>query len=174
MFVVGGESLIDLVQEPPGPEGVIRMTAHQGGSPYNCAIALSKLGNGTGFLCPVSKDGFGSYLLGPLEAAGVKTLLGERVFAPTTLAVVTLNAKMEAQYEFYRGADHAFTAEGLKAAMPDALELYQIGGFCPILHEDAAVWTQVVDEAIARGATISIDPNVRPSLIDDFDAYSGG
>ena len=33
MFVVGGESLIDLVQEPLGPEGVIRLSAHQGGSP---------------------------------------------------------------------------------------------------------------------------------------------
>src|SRR5688572_27311586 len=101
MFVVGGESLIDLVQEPLGPDGVIHMTAHQGGSPYNCAMALSKLGNDTGFLCPISKDGLGTYLLGPLQDAGVKPLLAERVFAPTTLAVVTLNAKQEAQYEFY-------------------------------------------------------------------------
>lgn len=30
MFVVGGESLIDLVSAPVGPDGVIHMTAHQG------------------------------------------------------------------------------------------------------------------------------------------------
>ena len=121
MFVVGGESLIDLVQEPPGSDGLLHMTAHQGGSPYNCAIALAKLGNRTGFLCPISKDGLGTYLLAPLLSAGVVPLLPERVFAPTTLAVVTLNEKMEAQYEFYRGADRAFTSEGLKAALPDVL-----------------------------------------------------
>lgn len=171
MFVVGGESLIDLVQEKPGGDGVVRMTAHQGGSPYNCAIALSKLGNSTGFLCPISRDGFGTYLLGPLEQAGVRPLLSERVFAPTTLAVVTLNAKMEAQYEFYRGADRAFTLDGLKAALPPQVELFQIGGFCAIEPDDATVWLEVAREAAARGATLSIDPNVRPSLVSDFGAY---
>ena len=171
MFVVGGESLVDLVQEPPAPDGVIRMTAHQGGSPYNCAIALAKLGNDSGYLCPVSKDGFGTYLLGPLQEAGVAPLLPDRVFEPTTLAVVTLNARMEAQYEFYRGADRAFTADRLIAALPEAPRLFQIGGFCPIEPEDAAAWLQVAKEALGRGATLSIDPNVRPSLIADFGGY---
>jgi len=171
MFVVGGESLIDLVSEPRGPDGVIHMHAHQGGSPYNCAIALSKLGNETGFLCPISRDGFGSYLLEPLAEAGVKALLDNRVAAPTTLAVVTLNEKRQAAYEFYRGADRAFTPEGMVAALPDQLDLYQIGGFCPIVPEDAAAWAEVVRAAITRGATISIDPNVRPSLVDDFSSY---
>jgi fructokinase len=171
MFVVGGESLIDLVQDPPGPDGEVRMTAHAGGSPYNCAIALSKLRNDTGFLCPISRDGFGSYLLGPLEEAGVEPLLEERVAAPTTLAVVTLNARMEAQYEFYRGADRAYTHEGLIAALPGDLQLFQIGGFCSIEPVDAAVWLEVAREALNRGATLSIDPNVRPSLVSDFAAY---
>jgi fructokinase len=171
MFVVGGESLIDLVSEPRGGDGVIHMHAHQGGSPYNCAIALSKLGNDTGYLCPISRDGFGSYLLEPLDAAGVKTLLRQRVSAPTTLAVVTLNAKMEAQYEFYRGADRAFTRDMLLDALPQDLQVFQVGGFCPIDPADAAVWLEVVKAASAKGAIITIDPNVRPSLVDDFEGY---
>jgi fructokinase len=57
------------------------------------------------------------------------------------------------------------------AALPDNLELYQIGGFSPIEPLDAAIWTDVVRAAVAKGATISIDPNVRPSLIEDFDGY---
>ena len=171
MFVVGGESLIDLVSDPRGADGVIRMHAHQGGSPYNCAIALSKLGNATGYLCPISKDGFGSYLLEPLEAAGVTTLLAERTSAPTTLAVVTLDAQGKAQYEFYRGADRALEAKAGIAALPEAVTLYQIGGFCPIEPEDAAVWAEVVAAAKTRGAVISFDPNVRPSLVSDPDGY---
>ncbi len=171
MFVVGGESLIDLVSDPRGAGGDIRMTAHQGGSPYNCAIALAKLGNASGFMCPISRDGFGSYLLEPLEAAGVVPLLAERVREPTTLAVVTFNARMQAQYEFYRGADRALDARRMIAALPADLAVYQTGGFCPIEPEDAAIWLEVIDAAIARGATISIDPNVRPSLVADFGAY---
>src|SRR5689334_4841249 len=103
MFVVAGESLIDLVSEPRGDDGIIHMHAHQGGSPMNCAISLGKLGNETGYLCPISKDGFGGYILEPLAAAGVRPLLSERVTAPSTLAVVTLDEKRQARYEFYRG-----------------------------------------------------------------------
>lgn len=171
MFVVGGESLIDLISEPVGADGVIRLVAHQGGSPYNCAIALSKLGNDTGFLCPISTDGLGTYLLAPLAEAGVKPLLAERVEAYTTLAVVTFDAKKSAQYGFYRNADRAFTREGLIAALPQQLEAFQVGGFCPIEPEDAAIWLDVAREAARRGATLTMDPNVRPSLVPDFAGY---
>lgn len=171
MFVVGGESLIDLVSQPVGADGRIIMEAHAGGSPYNCALALSKLGNSTGYLCPISKDTFGDVLLKPLDAAGVELLLKERVAAPSTLAVVTLNARGQAQYEFYRSADRAFTREGLIAALPKELDLFQIGGFCPIREDDALVWRDVADEALKRGALLTMDPNVRPSLVSDFASY---
>jgi fructokinase len=171
MFVVGGESLIDLIAEPTGPDGAIKLVAHQGGSPYNCAIALSKLGNATGFLCPISHDTLGSYLIGPLAEAGVTPLLKERVADYTTLAVVTFDERRSASYGFYRHADRAFTREGLIAALPAEIEVFQVGGFCPIEPEDAAVWLDVVREAARRGATLTMDPNVRPSLVADFAGY---
>ena len=171
MFVVGGESLIDLISEPVGPDGVIRLVAHQGGSPYNCAIALSKLGNATGFLCPISADGLGTYLLGPLAESGGQPLLADRVDAYTTLAVVTFDAKKSAQYGFYRNADRAFTRDGLIAGLPPQLEVFQVGGFCPIEPEDAEIWLDVAKEAARRGAMLSMDPNVRPSLVSDFAGY---
>jgi fructokinase len=171
MFVVGGESLIDLIGKPRTADGEIELVAKAGGSPYNCAIALSKLGNETGFLCPISQDTFGTYLLGPLRAAGVTPLLGERVREPTTLAVVTDDGQGNPRYAFYRRADRAFTRKGLAAALPADIELFQFGGFCPIEPTDAEVWVEVAREALQHGATITIDPNVRPSLIDDMDAY---
>jgi fructokinase len=180
MFVVGGESLIDLKAEVALPdgrligrdgEGQIVMTAHPGGSPYNCAIALAKLGNDTGFLCPISADAFGDYLLGPLAEAGVTPLLTERVSEYTTLAVVNFDANHNARYGFYRSADGAINAATAIAALPAQLDLYQIGGFCPIKPDEAAIWLEIVKAAISKGATISIDPNVRPSLVDDFAGY---
>jgi fructokinase len=169
MFVVGGESLIDLVpvSSAPGAERV----ALAGGSPFNCAIALAKLGNETGFLCPISQDEYGDLLLKPLAEAGVAVLLEERVPEPTTKAIVSFNAKMQASYVFERQADRAFTREGLLVALPEAVDLYQIGGFSPIREDDAAIWMTVVDAAAARGATISIDINVRDKLIDDEAGY---
>lgn len=169
MFVVGGESLIDLV--PVSAAAGAERLALAGGSPFNCAIALARLGNAAGFLCPISGDEYGELLLAPLAAAGVNVLLGERVAAPTTRAIVTFNDRMQASYVFERGADRAFTRAGLLAALPEKVELFQIGGFCPILEEDAAVWRDVVEAALARGATISIDINVREKLVDDEAGY---
>ncbi len=171
MFVVGGESLIDLISEPVGPDGAIRLVAHQGGSPYNCAIALATLGQQTGFLSPISTDGLGTYLLKPLTEAGVRPLLAERVEAYTTLAVVTFDEKKSAQYGFYRNADRAFTTQTLIAGLPERIEVFQVGGFCPIEPDDAQAWMAVVAEARARGAVLSMDPNVRPSLVPDFVGY---
>lgn len=169
MFVVGGESLIDLVPSAAGATADRQALA--GGSPFNCAIALARLGNEVGFLCPISQDEYGELLLTPLAAAGVEVLLKERVASQTTKAIVTFNEKMQASYVFERGADRAFTREGLLAALPERVELYQIGGFCPILAEDAAIWMDVVDAALGRGATVSIDINVRDKLIDDEAGY---
>ena len=171
MFVVGGESLIDLISKPVGADGSRELVAKAGGSPMNCAIALSKLGNDTGFLCPISTDTFGDYILKPLQAAGVKQLLTERVREPSTLAVVTDDGRGNPRYAFYREADRAFNRQGLIDALPKDLTLFEVGGFCPIEPEDAVVWLDVAEEAIKRGATISIDPNVRPSLIADMVAY---
>jgi fructokinase len=171
MFVVGGESLIDLISKPVGSDGVRELVAKAGGSPMNCAIALSKMGNDTGFLCPISRDTFGDYILKPLNAAGVRQLLTERVREPTTLAVVTDDGRGNPRYAFYREADRAFTLEGLIEGLPKAIDVFQVGGFCPIEPEDAREWLDVVEEAAKRGATISIDPNVRPSLVPDMESY---
>ena len=79
-------------------------------------------------LYSISRDGMGDYLMEPLAEAGVTALLGERVREPTTLAVVTLNEKRQARYEFYRGAERALDRDKLIAALPERLDLYQTGG----------------------------------------------
>ncbi|WP_127143851.1 carbohydrate kinase family protein [Pelagibacterium montanilacus] len=173
MFVVAGESLIDLVAAPQaGPRG-LEMTAHAGGSPYNCALALGKLGNRTGFLCPISKDSFGEMLAAPLDAAGVDQLIAGRSACNTTLAVVTRNDKGLPSYAFYRQgtAERDISVDRLRAALPDTISAFQIGGFLPIEPEDAEIWLEIVGDVAARGCLISIDPNVRPRLISDFPAY---
>jgi len=48
MFVVSGESLMDVFHEPQPPRNRIALAATAGGSPFNCAIALARLGGRTG------------------------------------------------------------------------------------------------------------------------------
>lgn len=173
MIVVAGESLVDLLPAKGGREDVLTMEAHAGGSPYNCAIALSKLGVDTGFLCPFSTDGFGELLLGPLAEAGVIPLIKTRSTAPTTLAVVTLDPHGKAQYQFYRNgtADSDFTLAGLLKALPDRPRVLQLGGFCAVTDRGADIWLELAREAMKRGALITMDPNLRPALAGDLAAY---
>jgi fructokinase len=172
MLVVGGESLIDLVWDGQVERGELVLRGHAGGSPYNCALALGRLGEQAGFLCPISRDGFGVALTSALVEAGVRVLLDRRVAEPTTLAVVSF-AGGQPRYDFHRGADRAFTAEDLIAALPKAMTLLQLGGFCAVEPDDAEAWLAVAQEARRRGAVVSIDPNVRPALVTDFAAYRG-
>lgn len=173
MFVVAGESLVDLVAKPQAAGAPLTMGAHAGGSPYNCAIALARLGNETGYLCPISTDTFGDLLLGPLEAAGARRLIAERSPCNTTLAVVTRNARGLPAYAFYRQgtAERDISVEKLRASLPQSIDLFQIGGFLPIEPEDFAIWSEVIETVAGAGTIISIDPNVRPSLVSDFEGY---
>src|SRR5690606_10185830 len=77
-------------------------------------------------------------------------------------------------YSFYRQgtAVRDISRDLLLAALPERNDLFQIGGFLPIEAEDAASWIDVVKAVAARSATLSIDPNVPPSLISDFAGYS--
>ncbi|MBN9304787.1 MULTISPECIES: hypothetical protein [unclassified Devosia] len=43
--------------------------------PFNCAIALARLGIPAACQCPISQDEYGDLLLTPLNAAGVEVLL---------------------------------------------------------------------------------------------------
>lgn len=171
MLVVGGESLIDLVARADASMKSMVFDAHAGGSPYNCAIALARLGQSSGFMCPISEDSFGDMLLAPLMEARVHPLMVKRVKAPSSLAVVTLDRRGQARYEFYRRADRAFNARELLNSLPPHPTLFQIGGFCAIEPEDAASWLEVAQAALGRGAVISIDPNIRPSLVSDMNRY---
>ncbi|MDX6468867.1 MAG: fructokinase, partial [Gaiellaceae bacterium] len=60
MIVVGGEALVDLVDE----HGTRRPVP--GGGPFNTAIALGRLGVPVGYLGTLSKDDYGGVLAGLL------------------------------------------------------------------------------------------------------------
>ncbi len=176
MIVVAGESLIDFVHRPQasaeGGSGPL-YEACPGGSPYNCAVALGRLQIDVGFLCPLSDDSLGALLMARLEDSGVKALMSDLVQAPTSLAVVSLDPEGSPSYSFYRQdtADRQLEPAAVTAALPDQVEAFQIGSLALIEKQDTLSWATAMDAAIARGAVVSLDPNVRMRLISDDTDY---
>ena len=85
--VVAGEALIDLIQQPDG-----HLLPHLGGSPWNLARALGRLGCAVSYLNPLSTDDFGTQLLGALQESRVRCP-AQRSRLPTRLAEVKVDPK---------------------------------------------------------------------------------
>jgi fructokinase len=68
MILVSGEALIDLI---PDPDKASAYDAVRGGSPYNVAIGLGRLGTKTAFVSRISTDGNGEALAALLSDNGV-------------------------------------------------------------------------------------------------------
>ncbi|MER6389513.1 carbohydrate kinase [Streptomyces sp. NPDC059382] len=167
MIVVGGEALIDLVPvaEPPGA-----LLPRAGGGPYNTALALGRLGADVAFCSRVSTDGFGVSLLDGLRAAGVDLSLVQRGPEPTTLAVPSLAPDGSAAYVFHTEgtADRLFT---LPPALPPGARALALGTCSLVLEPGASAYDALLRRESGRGLTTLMDPNIRPALIPDADAY---
>jgi fructokinase len=113
MFVVCGEALWDLFAID-GPSG-LSFDARSGGSPFNVAVGLARLGQRAALLTGLSTDGLGRRLEATLEREGVATDLLRRSDRPTTLSIVDLGPTGSPAYAFHGdgAADRALTAADL-------------------------------------------------------------
>lgn len=171
MLVVGGENLIDLVQQVQneGAEPVYK--AIPGGSPFNMAIAAGRQQVQTRYLTPISTDIHGDMLFARLQAAHVKAVAA-RVAAPSSLALVNLSHGVPS-YQFYREntAERQITAEGLAGNITADDKIFHIGSLALAAISDSKLWVQTVLDCKSKGMLISFDPNVRPGLVEDPIAY---
>ena len=89
MILSCGEALIDMLPRQ-SPAGEACFAPYAGGSVFNTAIALGRLGARAGFLSGISTDLFGTVLIETLAASNVDAGLSIRSGRPTTLAFVKL------------------------------------------------------------------------------------
>lgn len=164
-LAVGGENLIDYVTRDGASVG------HPGGSPFNVAMALGRQGVDVSYVSPISTDEWGDLLAERLVESGVR-LSGGRRPEPTTMARVTV-ADGIPTYRFERSgtAERMVTEAGLRAAIPDSAIALHTGSLTLTDGPDAAVWEAVCAACHAGGRVVSLDPNVRLSVIADVDAY---
>ncbi|WP_028934341.1 carbohydrate kinase family protein [Pseudonocardia spinosispora] len=170
MIVVGGEALVDLVPGPDSHDPSGPLLPRWGGGPYNVAIALGRLGVPVRFLSRVSTDPFGSAMLERAERSGVDISLVQRGDEPSTLAVVGLEPSGSARYGFYTEgtADRLIVDPG---PLPSDTRAVALGTLSMVLEPGASVYAKVLRREADAGRVISLDPNIRPDLITDPDAY---
>ena len=171
MIVIGGENLIDLVSSSSNSEGLPIYLANPGGSPYNVAIATSKLGAKVSYLTPLSKDTLGKLLSSKLKESGVK-ILSKSISNPTSLAVVSIKNGFPS-YSFHRNdtAERKVNLENLLDILPINAKIFHVGSLGLIEGQDAEVWEKFFKICKQKGLITSLDPNVRPILIRDRKNY---
>jgi fructokinase len=165
VIVVGGEALVDLVDE----QGELRSVP--GGGPFNTAIALGRLGVPVAYLGTLSNDDYGTLLAESLVEAGADMSLVRWSDAPTPLAVVHQHDDGGNTYTF-RLAKTSFTdlpPESVPALPEDALAIH-VGTLGLAIDPPAAAYEALLEREAGR-RTIVLDPNVRPAVFGDPPSY---
>jgi fructokinase len=148
--LVIGESLIDIV----GTE------EHVGGSPLNVAVGLGRLGRDVDFLTRIGDDPYGRRITEYANAAGVQLVSGSQTAERTATARATVAEDGSAEYEF----DLDWQLSGTPMVAPPLL--VHTGSIAAVQEPGCLAVAALVD-TYHLSATVSFDPNVRPSLIAD-------
>ncbi|MDT5203367.1 MAG: fructokinase [Mycobacterium sp.] len=153
--LVIGEALIDIVAD-----GHRVVSEHVGGSPLNVAVGLARLGRDVDFLTHIGDDPYGRRIAEYVAASGAQLVSGSQSADRTTTARLTVNEKGSADYEF----DVDWQLSGTPPVTPPLL--VHTGSIAAI-HDPGCLAVAALVDAYRVSATVTFDPNVRPSLIAD-------
>jgi fructokinase len=155
--LVIGESLIDIVDRGGQPDD-----EHVGGSPLNVAVGLSRLGREVDFLTRIGDDSRGQRIAEYVNAAGVRLVSGSQGAGQTATARLTVGEDGSADYMF----DLDWRLSGTPPVAPP---LFVHTGSIAAVQEPGCLAVAALVDTYHVSATITFDPNVRPSLIVDRD-----
>jgi fructokinase len=155
--LVIGEALIDMVER----DGRIA-DEHVGGSPLNVAVGLARLGREIDFLTYIGDDRHGQRIADYVNTAGVQLVSGSQTADHTATARLTVDADGSADYVF----DLDWQLSGTPMVAPP---LFVHTGSIAAVQDPGCLAVAALVDAYHVSATITFDPNVRPSLIVDRD-----
>lgn len=147
-----GDALIDMMPNPV-----------PGGSNMNVAVAAARLGGPAAFLGRVSNDSFGDMIIGLMEASGVDLRLVQRGVEPTAKAIVEVEPTPSFRFEADGTAEANLTDADLSPVGPGP-HIIHGGTFGMYRGTTAHTLYRLIRSA---PGLVSLDPNVRPSIVDN-------
>jgi fructokinase len=168
MILVCGEALVDLFVL--GENGT-RLAADvvAGGSPFNVAIGLARLGCPAALCTGLSTDRFGRLLTDVLSKEGVSLDYAMRTSRLTTISVVATDREGHPVYSFHGegAADRNITAADLNPDLAPGIEAVTFGSYTLVVEPVAEAYLALAQREAGQ-RTIFLDPNIRPSVIGDI------
>ena len=162
MIVTCGEALVDLVPDQVDGDVVYRPVI--GGSLFNVALGVARLGGSAAYLWELSSDALGCRLVAALAAEGVEGASVRRSDRATPVAVVDLSAS-EPRYAI---ADpDGIMLDTVPPPLPSSAACLVIGS--AVLARDPVA--SAVEKRAAEAPLLAIDYNVRAPSIDNREAY---
>ncbi|MGF6317779.1 carbohydrate kinase family protein [Pseudomonas frederiksbergensis] len=163
MYLVCGEALFDFFSENDvnAQASKVNYKAIAGGSPFNVAVGLRRLGIDVALFAGLSSDYLGRRLQQVLQEEGVRPDYLQEFDAPTTLAMVAVGADGSPHYSF-RGegcADRQLLPGHLPELGAEVRGLH-IGSFSLVVQPIADTLLALVRRESGK-RLISLDPNVR-------------
>jgi fructokinase len=168
VIVVGGEALYDLVLQGTAED----LSGHPGGAAFNTARTIGRLEQPVAYLGRLSSDRFGRRLESLLVEDGVDLGSVVRTEEPTTLALAEVDDDGVASYRFYERGTAAIglMTEAALDALPPQVDMLHVGTLGLAL-EPVATALEAVVARLAASALVAVDPNCRPFVVADVDAY---
>ena len=158
--LVIGEALIDIVERRGPSEGTVE---HVGGSPLNVAVGLARLGREIDFLTHIADDERGLRIADYVKSAGAQLVPGSYSASRTPTAVARIADDGSAAYTF----DLDWQLSGTPEVAPP---LFVHTGSIAAVREPGCLAVAALLDAYHASATLTFDPNVRPTLIADRDS----
>ena len=159
VLTVIGEALVDEVVSDTAPR-----RAHPGGSPLNVAVGVARLGRPVQFIGRYGPDSYGAMIAEHLRRNSVLTARPADGL-PTSVATATLDPAGGASYTFNLEWQLPELAEDLPRLL-EGTTLLHTGSIAAMLSPGARDVERAVEQAHPL-ATITYDPNCRPSIITD-------
>ena len=172
MILVCGEALIDLFVTRPG-RSEMSVRAVAGGSPFNVAVGLARLGVRTAFLSGISRDPFGAFLVDRLAREGVDGGFLVRTDRPSTISIVATADDGQPNYAFHgdSAADRSLQLTHLPSTLPDDIQALTFGSYSMAVEPVGTTFAALARREHGR-RVISVDANVRPTVVSDMQSWT--
>ena len=164
-FVSAGEALTDMLRT-----GSDQWSSQVGGSTWNVARVMARLGVPSAFAGAVSLDVFGDALKNANDAAGLDARFLQRYAKSPLLAIVH---ELHPPTYYFIGDDSAdlhFDAAQLPAGWMQGAQWVHFGGISLAREPLAGKLVALAEALKAAGVKISYDPNFRVMMDERYDA----